>query len=157
MKKVISTFLTLIAGAGVGAAIVKYFNTKNKKYDKAFKFRAYYELLNHWLSLRNKGLSVEKYFVHNGYQNIAIYGMGELGTRLYEELKEGKVCIKYGIDQNGGIPNSDLDIYNMNEELEEVDLIVVSAIFDYNTIEAELKKKGNFNIVSLESVIFSLD
>lgn len=156
MKKVISTFLTLLVGAGVGVAIINFINSKNKKYDKAFKFKAYYELLNHWLSLRNKGISVEEYFVNNNYRNIAIYGMGELGTRLYEELKEGRICIKYAIDQNGGIPNSDLQIYDMNDELEEVDLIVVSAIFDYSAIEVQLQKKGNFKIVSLDSVIFSL-
>lgn len=125
----------------------------NRKYEK---FKMYYELLNQWLMLKQKGILLEEYFLKKGYGTIAIYGMGEIGNRLYDELINTNIVIKYGIDKSNSNPYNSLEIKNIDSELEPVDIVVVSAVYDYYDIEELLKSKVDIPIVSLESIIFSL-
>ena len=41
----------------------------------------HFQLLNHWLEVKNEGKSIATYFEEMGYYHIAIYGMAELADR----------------------------------------------------------------------------
>ena len=159
MKKggvaVVSTLLGAVAGAvGSGYLAGKKVNQKTAKVDK---FKSYYNMLNQWLSLKQEGKSLEKYFVDNGYKIIAIYGMGEMGNRLYDELKDSKeVTIKYAVDQNAASAFSELEVRDTEDELEEVDAIIVTAIFAFDEIEKQLSESASFPIISLEDVVYEI-
>ena len=43
-----------------------------------------FKILNKWLNLNHDGKSLQKYFDDNYIKTVAIYGMGELGKRLYD-------------------------------------------------------------------------
>lgn len=66
----------------------------------ADKFSDFYQLLSHWLEVKNLGGSTAAYFEEMGYRKIAIYGMGELANRLSEDLGKSGIVIAYGVDRN---------------------------------------------------------
>ena len=135
---ILGTVLTIGAGAGIFAG--KVFNKKqnNDEKIKTDKFRGYYNLLNEWLELKNKGKTLDMYFKNEGINNIAVYGMGELGYRLAEELKNSNINIKYGIDKSAVFGYGDLTIQSLNDDIKNVDAVIVTPIFEFDKIEKEL-------------------
>ena len=112
--------------------------------------------LNQWLLLKQEGKSLAKYFSDNEYKTIAIYGMGEMGNRLYDELKGTDITVKYAIDKEMSSIYSELEVMDPQETLEEVDAIIVSAIFAFDEIEEELSKKVSCPVISLDDVVFEV-
>ena len=96
------------------------------------------------------------YFEKNNYKTVAIYGMKELGERLYDELKDSDVAVKYFIDKNAGELYADVDILTPDDELEPVDAIVVTATYYFDDIEETLGEKVEYPIVSLEDIIYEV-
>lgn len=157
MKKVVGFILSLLLGMGVGAAIItvkkdKAIEAEKKKTDK---FKTYYNMLNQWLILNYGNKRIEKYFQDNNYRTIAIYGLGEMGNRLYEDLKSTTIEVQYGIDENSN-KFAELKIVSPEDEFEKVDAIIVSAIFAFEDIKNKLEQKTNIPIISLEEIIFSI-
>ncbi|KAB1438651.1 hypothetical protein [Candidatus Galacturonibacter soehngenii] len=122
------------------------------------KFRLYYEVLNKWLKVEFDHYNIEDYFVERGYKTIAIYGMGELGNRLYERLDNSSIVVSYGIDRDPTLAFADLDILAFDEEerFEGVDCIVVSSVNAYDSIKKELRNKCDCDIISLEDVVYGM-
>lgn len=144
----------LIGGAWLGGRINSgKGEVTNQKVDK---FKGYYNLLNQWLSLKHQGINLEKYFTDNNYKTIAVYGMGELGNRLCDELKGTSVDIKYAIDKNAAAVYSDVNVVDVEDVADDVDVIVVTAVFAMEDIEKELEEYVSCPIVSLEDVVYEL-
>jgi hypothetical protein len=158
MKKgilAVVSFAFGVAGGVFGGKIFKFYfnNEKSKEDDKVYKFKLYYNILNQWLMKKNEGKSITEYFISNGYKTIAIYGMGELGCRLYEELKDSEIKVSYAIDKESGSIYSELEVCSIEEELQPVDALIVTAVFAFDKIEEELEKIVDFPIISLEDVV----
>ena len=159
MKKIVIGIVGAMAGIATGVALSKTVFRKgvNEKVEKIEKFKGYYGLLNQWLYLKQTGSSLTDYFLKNDYNKIAIYGLGDLGSRLIDELKNSNIEILYGIDKNTDDISSELEIYSLEQidDIEEmVDVVVVTAVFAFDEIEEELCDKFDCDIVSLEDVVF---
>lgn len=155
MKKGTLTGLSLLLGASTGAVAVGL-NQKKKNEttdDLLKKMGEFYKLLLKWLEIEQKGHSIRSYFTDNGYKKIAIYGMKELGERLLDELKDSEVEVKYIIDKKAETMYADVDIVTPDEDLEEVDAIVVTAIHYMDEIEEMLEQKVDYPILSLTEII----
>ncbi len=153
----VAVFSTLI-GAAAGFAGSSYLGNKKveQKAEKVDKFKGYYNMLNQWLILKQEGKTLEKYFLDNGYKTIAIYGMGEMGNRLYDELKGTSVEVKYAIDKNAASTYSELTVIDPDDDYEPVDAVIVSAIFAFDEIEGQLSGKLDCPVVSLEDVVYEV-
>lgn len=146
--------LTTISSILVTSKILnKAIYQKNSKIEK---FKSYYDMLNQWIIIKQNGKSLEEYFIKNNYKKIAIYGMGEMGKRLYDDLKNTNIEIKYAVDKNATAIYSDLNIINVEDNFEIVDVIIITAIFDFKQIFNDIKNKCNFDIISLEDVIYGI-
>lgn len=159
MKKGSVAFVSALLGAVAGVAGNNVLSQKkiDQKAEKVDKFKSYYNMLNQWLLLKQEGKSLERYFTENGYKTIAIYGMGEMGNRLYDELKNSTVVeIKYAIDKNAASTYSELNVIDVDDEMDEVDAVIVSAIFAFDEIEEELSEKISCPIISLEDVVYEV-
>ena len=117
------------------------------------KITRYYHIFNHWLKLKQQDISCRDYFIENEYHKIAIYGFKELGERLYDELKESEIEVCYIIDKNKDNIWAEIDVYDMEQELPEVDAIVVTPTWFFEEIEKELEVRTKCAIVSLEDVV----
>lgn len=156
MKKKLITGVLMTCGIAIGFLLGnKIAIRKNDSAGKAMKFKAYYNMLNQWIKLKNNGKNLEEYFQKNKYVNIAIYGMGEIGFRLLEELKESSVTVLFAIDKDGGTPFDEVSVYDLHSEdiPKEVDAIVVTAVFAFSEISMTLSDMFHCPIVSLDEII----
>lgn len=158
MKKGLIAAISIILGTIIGYAANNKLNRKSivKKDEKIDKFKAYYNILNEWLILKQNGKKIDKYFLDKGYKTIAIYGVGEMGNRLYDELKQSNIKIKYAIDKNAKSSYNELNVYDLSDTLETVDAIVVSAIFAFDEIAKEIAKVVDYPIISLSDIIYEI-
>jgi len=158
MNKGITAIISLLAGAAAGAAVSTNISGKTikEKTEKVDKFKSYYNMLNQWLLLKQQGKSLTKYFEDKGYKSIAIYGMGEMGNRLYDELLGTDIVVKYAIDKNAANTYSELTVCELEDELETVDAIIVTAIFAFEEIEASVNGVVNYPVISLEDVVYGI-
>lgn len=159
MKKKVMSLLLGTAGTISGFAGGMYLAGKetSKTEDKRKKMVEFYNLLLEWLSVKQQGKNLTSYFIKNNYKTVAIYGMKELGERLYYELKDSDIQVKYAIDKKADDIISDVTILNPDDSLEPVDVVVVTAIHYFDEIESELSGAIDADIVSLEDVVFNID
>lgn len=157
MKKLTLATFSAITGVVVGITVQGKLVQKEPEKEKGSnKFKNYYHMLNQWLLLKQKGISLEKYFIDRGYKKIAIYGMGEMGGRLYDELKDSCITVQYAVDQNAEAISTGLKIITKEEEFEETDAMVITATFAFAEIEEEVQKKFNGTILSLDDIVYEL-
>lgn len=152
MKKGTGACLSLLLGAATGAAAVEFQQKKRnaETNDLLQKMGEFYKLLLKWLEIEQKGISIRSFFIENGWKTIAIYGMKELGERLFDELRDSEVEVKYIIDKKADTMYADVDIITPEEPMEEVDAIVVTAIHYMDEIEEMLEQKVDYPIISLQ-------
>lgn len=120
------------------------------------KHLALFLMMNQWVKVKQEGKNLASYFEQNEYQKIAIYGMSYAGETLVEELKDSNIEVKYGIDKNADSMYIDVDVLTIEDDLESVDAIVVTAITFFDEIEEKLSEKMDCPIISLEDILYEI-
>ena len=121
------------------------------------RYQHSYLLLLHWIESLYLGHSVSDFFIEEGYKKIAIYGMGDLANRLMDALTDSEIRVLYGIDRDAaGTVCKIKDIYSLEDDFPEADVIVVTPFYAYDSIYESLHKKTTIPIISIEEVIWSL-
>ena len=152
MKKLTLVGVSLLFGMEITfwtESLRKFFNVEEKEY----KFRLYYFVLNEWLALQQEGKFLGEYLIQHNIRTVAIYGMGELGERLYNELKNSDVEVKYAINERLGDGHPELDMRVAEDELPTVDAVIVTAVFAFDEIKAKLSHATNNRIISLAELV----
>lgn len=148
-----------VLGTGIAGVLAgKWYQNQIKALKVANeKLSDNYQLLNHWLEIRNEGRSVAEYFNDMGYQHIAIYGMAELANRLFEELEDSDIQVDYGIDRDVSCTIARIEnVYSLEENLPKADVIVVTPYYAFESICRDLKGKVSCPVISIEDVIWSV-
>lgn len=158
MKKFFFFLLGALIGIVTGTALmeIEKIESERKIQARCNKFLNYYTMLTLWMKIKHQKRSLAEYFAKRNIESIAIYGMGEVGQRLCEELLENQITIKYAIDKNMNTPFYDIAIKKPNDTLESVDLVIVTATYEYDVIQKELENTFSCPIVSLNEIVFSL-
>ena len=125
----------------------------DKNRDQERKLYEFYFLLTKWMMARQKNRTVGDYLKNNSINTVAIYGMKELGEILLHELETSGVKVEYLIDKSADSIFADIKIVKPNDNLEEVDAVIVTAIHYYNDIKNDLSKKLACPILSLEDIV----
>lgn len=157
MKKGLSAVIGGLVGASASALLIGKECNKliKQKSDKVDKFKNYYYMLNQWLILKQQGKALTKYFEENQFNNIAIYGVGEMGNRLYDELKDSDICVKFAIDKEDN-RYMEVEVKSPEDDFEGVDVIVVTAIFAFEEINRKISPRVSCPVISLEDIIFDI-
>lgn len=158
MGKILNFIVGLVIGAISGAAgSLKCFEKKIIKSEKeSYRFRVYYELTRKWVEAYQLDKSLEEHLLEKGYKTVAIYGMGDVGYLLFRELESSKIKVEYGIDKNTIGRGFNLKIVAPSNNMEEVDAIIVTAVFAFDDIKAMLEPMVNCPIVALDDLIYEL-
>lgn len=117
------------------------------------KLESYFRTLNKWLTVKEQGKCLEQYFKRNNVKSIGVYGYGALGRHLVDELCESDVTVKYVIDKKIPDISCNIKIIRPEEQIQNVEMIVVTAYYYWNEIVELLGKKGDYQIISLETVV----
>ena len=143
----------------LGILLPCYFITKlqqdciNKWRKDAEKNRGLFLLMNQWTLIKQKGKNLKPYFEKNNYKKIAVYGMGYVGKRLLNELKDSEIEVAYGIDKNASSMSADIKLITMDDDFEEVDAVVITVLTDFDDICDALSRKINCPFISIEDIV----
>lgn len=110
-----------------------------------------YRICYKWMIKNRDRQSISDFLNANGYHTVAIYGMGLLGMQLYDELAE-KTQVKYGIDKNK-LNISGYVIKNLEDDLEKVDLVIITACSGMDAIRKHLSSKLDCDILHLDDLL----
>lgn len=158
MKKPVISILSALAGAAIGAGAAGKMSMDKLKTEQSMsgKHLELFKMMNQWVKVKQEGKNLSSYFERNGYKKIAVYGMSYAGETLIDELRGTCVEVAYGIDKNADKIDADMVVLAMDEELEEVDAIVVTAITFFEEIEEQLAEKADCPIISLEDILYEV-
>lgn len=158
MKKGVLPVLTALTGAAAGAGTLGY--QKAKQHERDFKVikknEAILKMFNQWLMVKQEGKSIASYLEENNFKKIAIYGMSYAGERLLDDLKGTGIEVAYAIDQNAERMFADVEVVTVDDVLEPVDAVIVTAIYFFDEIEEKLSDLIDCPIISLEDIIYEL-
>lgn len=136
------------------------FVSENRNYSLYFQFLRWSYLDKTVLSKNVRQLmrsDAADSLIKKGYRKIAIYGYGNNGIQLYQNLKNSGVEIVYAIDQNAdNIVNArytEIPVLNLDDKFDYVDAIVVTVTSAFNSIKTILKEKTRCPIISLEEIV----
>ena len=136
---------------------------QKKSYQDAEKWKQFSDkhlelflLMIEWMKVKHKGKNIEDYFIREGFQTAAIYGMSYVGECLAGELKGSHVEIKYAVDQKKKGDYQGIKIIHSLEELQEVDVIIVTAVSYFDEIQGSLMEKTSIPIVSLTDILLDI-
>lgn len=158
MKKAGISVLSALIGAAAGAGVVGKTVIGEKEKVKAMsdKHLTLFLMMNQWVKVKQEGKNLSEYFMKNDYKRIAVYGMSYAGKTLVEELKNTEIKVAYGIDRNADYIYSEVDILPVEEELEKVDVVVVTSVTFFDEIEQKLSGKVECPIISLEDILYEV-
>lgn len=158
MKKGMISLLSILTGtiAGAGAVGKTMGKTITQTRGMSDKHLSLFLMMNQWVKVKQEGKNLAEYFEKNGYKRIAVYGMSYAGETLLDELDGTGVEVVYGIDKNAGAIYLDVDIKTMDDDLEEPDAVVVTAITFFDEIEEGLNKKLKCPVLSLEDILYEI-
>lgn len=122
--------------------------------EQASKITGYYRIFNRWLMLRQNGVTLADYFRRNNYYKIAIYGMKELGERLYDELKGTDIKVVCIIDKAADDLCCEVPVITPDEDIPACDVIIVTASYYYQSIESVLAQKVECPILPIDEIVY---
>lgn len=124
------------------------------------RYSIYYKLLSQWLKNKAQNMKITDYLMKNGIKTVAIYGIGEVGQLLYEELKGEQVQVSYLIESVGGNAiegRYGKKVVGIKEIVfqENVDAIIVTPVYNFVDIYNSLIDENVESIIlSLEDIIY---
>lgn len=154
-KNFLLNFLGIYSILATTILISKNNKFKVEKQEKE-KFRNNYYYFNCWIDKKNRGKSIYQYLLEHKYKKIAIYGMGEFGMRLYEEIINTEIEIAYTIDMGSSQSITKYNICSLKDDLEDVDAVIVTVIDSFEKIRDQLRVKVDADIISLIEIIYDL-
>ncbi len=118
------------------------------------------ELLQVWLKNEIKGYSVNKYLNNRRISSVSVYGMGNLGRILVDDLLSKGIIVNAIIDKRALPPYKNIPVIcpaEKNAVVQNSDLIIVTTLYGYEMIENLLQRSYAIKVVSLEYLLNNMD
>lgn len=111
-----------------------------------------------WKKLyRSKGY-IGDFLKAEAYENIAVYGLGELTIRLADDFKAANVRIKYIVSSDINVPEElkSIPIYECGSVFPDADLMIVMILDDYLEIERGICEKNNIKVMFIQELLYRI-
>ena len=82
--------------------------------------------------------------------------MSYAGETFIDELKNTNIQVIYGIDQKADRIYANVNLVTIDDNLEEVDAVIVTAITFFDEIKENLSEKMDCPILSLEDILYEV-
>ncbi len=120
------------------------------------KLMEYYKVLVKWTRLHTKKVQIADILKRKQYYSVAVYGIGEIGKLLLDELIGSDVSVEYGIDQSA-VEYKGISVVPITEQLDSVDVIIVTIPSAFKEIKQNLEDKVSCPIISIEDVVNEIE
>ena len=120
-----------------------------------------FDLLHQWMRLKQRGISLTEFFDDQHYTSVAIYGGGDLGILLHEELSRKQGLVKCILDKNAKkiqLQGIDIPVCHPTDcEVYPVDVVMVTPVLVTDEIEDMIQERFPGQLVlELEEVLYEL-
>lgn len=112
------------------------------------------KLMCRWTRNIQKGMEVTDFLLKMGWYSAAVYGAGDVGKCLLDELAGSDVEVKYVVDRCR--LTLDLPVYAPEDDLPPVDCIIVTVVMEYEEISRRLRDKLDCSIISIEDIVYCM-
>lgn len=128
-------------------------NIEKMRMRKLDKFRRMFYILKDWVGLREEGFKIGDYLRNQGFLTIAVYGAGYLGKLLIRELEKDGVHVRYLVDRNAAWISEDYPIYTLKEELQQIDVMIVTLVQGEEAVVKELEEKTGAVVYTIKQLV----
>ena len=156
-KRIIIYFGGIISG--IYLCIYKIYKIKKNIYDIKCERDKYWEMflmMSAWMRNRQRGKLISDFLERKGFHEIDIYGLGDIGKNLYEELSYKNINVRYLIDRNKNIQIQGKTVKSLGDIDKSVDAVIITVIYNFEEIKEELAQKYNCPILSLADIIYKM-
>lgn len=128
----------------------------------SFRYRDIITTYDYWLYLESRNYGISKFLRERGYFKIGIYGMGLLGSRLYEVLADSDIETIFAIDRRAkkivcSIPVLCLEDVQVDDYMKQVNIIIVTAQSAFVEIKREFEeRKYEVLVLSFKSILLEM-
>ena len=119
----------------------------------AGKNETLFRFMDQWMFLMQRGMNISDFLLKHNYYHIAVYGMGAIGQRFVEDLKDTSITIEYVIDKNADKIKSMVPLVMPDSILKSVDVIVITAITYIQEIRDILDDHIDCPMVSIKEIL----
>ena len=111
-------------------------------------------IISNWEKVKSRGFELHDYLRRYEYKKVAIYGMGNLGFRVCEDLLNSEIDILYVVDRNSLYIEEILKVIHPEELLPDVDLLIVAVAEEEKEIIEKYKGKYKFPIIGITEILY---
>lgn len=121
------------------------------------KNRVLVRLFDIWMMADTKK-KIDQFLFDKEIMSIVIYGMSTLGVRLFKRLENSdKVKVSYALDYNPQINVPGIEVYTPgSEKKENVDAVIVTAVFSFDEIKKMLLESGYKKIYAIDEMLYEI-
>ena len=114
---------------------------------------SFYQLMRNWMQLNLNGGSIEEQLMKLGCFSVAIYGVGNHGRMLYEDLRDTQISVKYFIDKQKKEGLGEVPVYSLEEELPDADAVIITPYLEFASIQQVLQDKIRSRMIPLNALV----
>lgn len=125
---------------------------KKSSYIYTDKMKYYFFFMIEWMKKKNKKRTISDFLKSRGISSVSVYGYGDIGELLCEELSQDGIDIVSVIDRNKRDGN--YCFLTPDDDIPQCDAIVVTPFLEIETIEGFLKSKVDYPVISIEDIVY---
>lgn len=113
-------------------------------------------LANRIIRANSQGKTISKTIEERGITSVAIYGMGEIGERIMEDiLLNSSVRLLYGIDIKAAELYMAVPVYTLQQAagIEKPDLIILTVSGSNNSLRKEIQEKMSCEVMTIGELL----
>lgn len=132
---------------------VRYECLKEVSQKEAVKESCYKTILKEWMCLTEQGKSISDILKKENIYTVAIYGMGNLGCRVYDELVAGGIAVPYVIDRNPKFLEEIVPVKAPEDAPEGVDAVIVAVSAEEKKIVTHYREKYGVCVMGVSEIL----
>lgn len=145
--------VSFLCGIAIAIGSSKVMIKKNK--EKSDKYERLFQLYESWLTLRQRGETLENYFKRNSMHKVAVYGYGATGRTLVKELAQSSIKVEYIVDKKKAVKTEGICLYHPDDKLPDVDVMVITPLAEGREIKEALQDKFRGNLILIEDILYA--
>lgn len=117
------------------------------------KFQKMFFVYDDWINLQEQGWYMHQYLKGIGAGSAAVYGDSYIGKRLYQNLSNNGIEVRYFIDRNAAYLEEEIPVYQPQKGLPPVDVILISLVEGIEEIKKDLRVLTKGRVYSVAEIL----
>ncbi len=128
----------------------------------SFRYTDIITTYDYWMYLESRNYKVADFLRERRYFKIGIYGMGSIGSRLYDMLSGSDIEAVFAMDRQAkkiicNMPVFSLEDTQVEDYMKQVNIVIVTAQSAFESIKKQIEEKNSEVLVfSFKSILLEM-